>query len=527
MAPNNTNGTNSTNTTETAEQKEARLQAEEDARIAAKEEKYKTEEVLREKYVNKTLKAEEKMVTDAKLAEVQTANALTNLQHDADAQAVIEESQKAEQLEQQAAAAEDPQMKTELEAQAANAKASAQKAEVAEVSARAEISQLSEKENATQAKVVAAEAELVVTEDEYAKEAVVADKPVCAPANCEPQQKKRLKGENREAPIEDDLEGCFENDEGYCTPDGQWMIAPAEPESTVPKAEMPGTNATNSSDTPANDETAQMISVVQTAIKEVDSTAVNNIVQDATEELALTTSPPIAAPTAAPTAAATDAAAVPVPTPTPADMVDHLGKLEAVPKGFIPNFNCANNKAWADSCEDLKEHCDVSVVTRMKCRKSCGSCNQQFPVDEPTDKVAREEQRKLMERSSMVFALKDESSELGENVGAKAKEYLADQERANRINDAKSVSNEGIINLPSYAEMMKQATDEGGVKVSDYNAMAKTDDDKAEDNFMGGVSRMWNSYFPEQSSKSMRPSSDSDVLDAASAFDQHDRRSDR
>jgi len=48
---------------------------------------------------------------------------------------------------------------------------------------------------------------------------------------------------------------------------------------------------------------------------------------------------------------------------------------------------CENNPEWDSMCPHLSEHCGKSMVTRMKCRKTCGACKEKFKVEEPSDEV--------------------------------------------------------------------------------------------------------------------------------------------
>merc|ERR1712159_917191 len=36
---------------------------------------------------------------------------------------------------------------------------------------------------------------------------------------------------------------------------------------------------------------------------------------------------------------------------------DHLGRLEPVPKGFVPNYECENHGKWSNDCEPLADQC--------------------------------------------------------------------------------------------------------------------------------------------------------------------------
>merc|ERR1712100_432294 len=91
---------------------------------------------------------------------------------------------------------------------------------------------------------------------------------------------------------------------------------------------------------------------------------------------------------------------------------DHLGRLEPVPKGFVPNYECENHGKWSNDCEPLADQCMTSIVVRMKCRKTCGSCQQNFPVKEPSDDEMLKQ--RLLERS--MYAL-DSAAELGQALG--------------------------------------------------------------------------------------------------------------
>ena len=128
-----------------------------------------------------------------------------------------------------------------------------------------------------------------------------------------------------------------------------------------------------------------------------------------------------------------------------------------------------------------------------------------------------EDSRKM---KSMVFEL-NESKELGENIGAKAKQYFADQSLATQTRDAKAVSSEGIITLPSYDDMMMEVTRDEPDSGVDTEA---SNDDHSEAGFMKSVHNMWNYYYPKEGgekSSVAQPSSGPNVLDAAASYD-HD-----
>merc|ERR1712070_763860 len=55
---------------------------------------------------------------------------------------------------------------------------------------------------------------------------------------------------------------------------------------------------------------------------------------------------------------------------------------------------CANNPEWDSMCPHLSEHCGKSMVTRMKCRKTCGACKEKFKVEEPSDEVDKAASRR-------------------------------------------------------------------------------------------------------------------------------------
>jgi len=58
-----------------------------------------------------------------------------------------------------------------------------------------------------------------------------------------------------------------------------------------------------------------------------------------------------------------------------------------LPDGYKRDYNCKNNAKWGSHCEHLSDHCGTSLVLRMKCKKTCGSCKEKFPVNEPKDKL--------------------------------------------------------------------------------------------------------------------------------------------
>jgi len=64
-----------------------------------------------------------------------------------------------------------------------------------------------------------------------------------------------------------------------------------------------------------------------------------------------------------------------------------MQKLAKLPDGYKRDYNCKNNAKWDKHCEHLSKHCGTSLVTRMKCKHTCGSCKEKFPVSEPKDRL--------------------------------------------------------------------------------------------------------------------------------------------
>lgn len=135
------------------------------------------------------------------------------------------------------------------------------------------------------------------------------------------------------------------------------------------------------------------------------------------------------------------------------------------------NYDCDNNPNWDKHCAALVEHCGDSVVARMYCKKTCGSCKEEvhpsfiMPNDgqdnstklageEITQNIAvlGEEKTENSIEAATDAALKDlheTQTEVSEDDGHISK-YM--KQMSNMYNNYFSVSTSGM--MPSAEESM-------------------------------------------------------------------------
>jgi len=99
---------------------------------------------------------------------------------------------------------------------------------------------------------------------------------------------------------------------------------------------------------------------------------------------------------------------------------------------YKKDHDCDNKPNWDSDCPHLVGNCGTSLVVRMKCRKTCGSCKQTFegipePKDPPAPVTPKKIERMLAEeRESQEQELREAKGAPAIDSGLSSNAYMAE-----------------------------------------------------------------------------------------------------
>jgi len=146
--------------------------------------------------------------------------------------------------------------------------------------------------------------------------------------------------------------------------------------------------------------------------------------------------------------------------------------------------SCENNPKWESICTHLSEHCATSLVTRMKCKKTCGSCKEVFPIAEPSDAIDRTASKQKADAAS--------AKSKADEAAAAAK--LAEKSKQSKLAAEKKAEDADILKKEkAVAEAQKAVKGEDGPPKAQVTTLGEDSSDVT--GYMRSMSDVYDEYF--------------------------------